>query len=65
MCVVILLCGMETLSWYAELAFRTRVSMSAIGSVIVMAAFAAFSPGFPAALSGGWTYGVLGGTCRR
>src|SRR3954471_10030522 len=37
MCVLILLCGMRTLSWYAELALRTRVSMSAIGSVIVMA----------------------------
>src|SRR5699024_8732186 len=28
--------GMDTTSWYAELALRTRVSMSAIGSVIVM-----------------------------
>ena len=36
MCVLILLCGMLTRSWYAELAFRTRVSMSAIGSVMVM-----------------------------
>src|SRR4051794_30707299 len=36
MCVLILLCGMETLSWYAELALRTRVSMSAMGSVMVM-----------------------------
>ena len=36
MCVLILLCGMVTRSWYAELALRTRVSMSAIGSVIVM-----------------------------
>src|SRR5687768_8130176 len=36
MCVLILLCGMATLSWYAWLAFRTRVSMSAIGSVMVM-----------------------------
>src|SRR5659263_304654 len=28
--------GIVTDSWYAELAFRRRVSMSAIGSVIVM-----------------------------
>jgi len=28
--------GMETSSWCAELAFRTRVNMSAIGSVMVM-----------------------------
>ena len=28
--------GMETTSWCAELAFRTRVSMSAIGSVMVI-----------------------------
>ena len=27
---------MDTLSWYAELALRMRVSMSAIGSVIVI-----------------------------
>ena len=36
MWVLILLCGMDTVSWNAELALRTRVSMSAIGSVIVM-----------------------------
>src|SRR5918993_546004 len=36
MCTLILLCGIVTVSWYAELALRTRVSMSAIGSVIVM-----------------------------
>src|SRR5918997_6328256 len=29
-------CGITTLSWYAALALRRRVSMSAIGSVIVM-----------------------------
>ncbi|MEV2275993.1 hypothetical protein AB0I72_10440 [Nocardiopsis sp. NPDC049922] len=28
---------MATVSWYAEFALRRRVSMSAIGSVIVMA----------------------------
>src|SRR5918995_1113121 len=39
--------GMVTLSWYAWLAFRRRVSMSAIGSVIVMGIRQPFSPGFP------------------
>ena len=34
--------GMATCSWYAELAFRIRVSMSAIGSVMVMRLRAAF-----------------------
>ena len=29
-------CGIDTSSWYAELPLRNRVSMSAIGSVIVM-----------------------------
>src|SRR5579884_594869 len=38
--------GMDTVSWYAELALRNRVSMSAIGSVIVMAD-RPFSPWFP------------------
>ncbi|GAA2864983.1 hypothetical protein GCM10010517_24250 [Streptosporangium fragile] len=37
MCALIFEYGMATLSWYAEFAFRRRVSMSAIGSVIVMA----------------------------
>src|SRR3954468_11877583 len=36
MCVFNLDDGMVAESWYAELAFRSRVSMSAIGSVIVM-----------------------------
>ena len=35
-------------SWYAELALRRRVSMSAIGSVIVMVGRWPFSPWFPA-----------------
>src|SRR5215470_6971186 len=39
--------GMPTFSWYAEFAFRRRVSMSAIGSVIVMA-LRPSSPWFPA-----------------
>src|SRR5215210_4911047 len=36
MCVLSFEDGMVAESWYAWLAFRTRVSMSAIGSVIVM-----------------------------
>jgi hypothetical protein len=48
--------GMPTVSWYAEFAFRSRVSMSAIGSVIVMANRPS-SPGFPAVAGG--TFGVL------
>src|SRR5919107_5095964 len=36
MCVLSLEDGMTALSWYAWLAFRRRVSMSAMGSVIVM-----------------------------
>src|SRR5580704_13621651 len=39
--------GMPTVSWYAEFALRNRVSMSAIGSVIVMANRPS-SPRFPA-----------------
>src|ERR1700759_1246746 len=38
--------GMPTVSWYAEFAFRSRVSMSAMGSVIVMA-LRPSSPRFP------------------
>src|ERR1700721_3326034 len=41
--------GMPTVSWYAEFAFRSRVSISAIGSVIVMAnrpSSPRFPPGF-------------------
>jgi hypothetical protein len=40
MCDLILENGIPTVSWYAELALRRRVSMSAIGSVIDMAALA-------------------------
>src|SRR4029077_403489 len=40
MCDLILENGMPTVSWYAELALRRRVSMSAIGSVIDMAVLA-------------------------
>src|SRR5918994_645397 len=41
-------CGINTRSWYAELALRRRVNMSAIGSVMVMG-FVPFSPRFPRA----------------
>src|SRR6478752_4746791 len=48
MCDLILLDGITTVSWYAELALRRRVSMSAIGSVMVItwpeAFLAAVSP---------------------
>ncbi|GAA4373989.1 hypothetical protein GCM10023088_29360 [Actinomadura verrucosospora] len=37
MCALIFEYGIATESWYAEFALRRRVSMSAIGSVIVMA----------------------------
>src|SRR6476659_115649 len=48
-----LLYGIDTESWYAWLALRRRVSMSAIGSVIVMA-FSALSPlRFHTRVSGG------------
>src|SRR5918998_1649445 len=39
-------CGMVTVSWCAEFALRRRVSMSAIGSVIVMGSCPS-SPGYP------------------
>src|SRR5437763_8910151 len=39
---------MDTRSWYAWLALRRRVSMSAIGSVIVIGVRQPFSPRFPA-----------------
>src|SRR5439155_14319116 len=38
---------MVTRSWYAWLALRRRVSMSAIGSVIVIGVRQPFSPRFP------------------
>src|SRR5579872_4137934 len=43
--------GMPTVSWYAEFALRRRVSMSAIGSVIVMANRPS-SPWFPCGTCG-------------
>src|SRR5580693_6781891 len=46
MCDLIFENGIPTVSWYAELALRRRVSMSAIGSVIDMAAWPS-SPRFP------------------
>src|SRR2546427_4205984 len=47
MCAFSFECGIVTESWYAVLALRRRVSMSAIGSVIVMVVWVPFSPGFP------------------
>src|SRR3954447_9392718 len=48
MCALSLLYGMDTVSWYAELAFRSRVSMSAIGSVMVIGLLRPSSPWFRA-----------------
>src|SRR5512133_1451130 len=48
--------GMETASWCAELAFRTRASMSAIGSVIVIGLLRPLSP---------WFHADRGWSCRR
>src|SRR5699024_3073171 len=39
--------GMETVSWYAEFALRKRVSMSAMGSVIVISGSCPSSSWFP------------------
>src|ERR1700691_3309204 len=47
---------MVTESWYAELALRRRVSMSATGSVIVMARWPS-SPRFPCGPSA-WSVGA-------
>src|ERR1700733_5190380 len=58
--------GMPTVSWYAEFALRSRVSMSAIGSVIVMANrpsspwFPAFSRAGPSVYSFGFLPAGLG-----
>src|SRR6056300_1635323 len=46
MFALILEWGIATASWYAEFALRRRASMSAIGSVIVMA-YRPSSPWFP------------------
>ncbi|GAB3659080.1 hypothetical protein GCM10027589_20000 [Actinocorallia lasiicapitis] len=46
MCALIFEYGIDTVSWYAEFALRRRVSMSAIGSVIVMACLALPRRGF-------------------
>src|SRR5436305_10692323 len=45
---------MFTVSWYAELALRRRVNMSAIGSVIVIASSKPFSPWFPVRPAAKW-----------
>src|SRR4051812_34648557 len=54
MCVLIFEYGITTVSWYAELALRRRVSMSAIGSVIVIASSKPFSPWFPVRPTAKW-----------
>ena len=53
---LILLEGMATSSWNAELALRRRVSMSAIGSVIVM--IVVLSLAAVSVHCDPWTYGV-------
>src|SRR3954468_14051117 len=73
MCVLSFDDGMAAESWYAWLALRRRVSMSAIGSVIVMACRASLAAvphascaGLSAiggGLVGGWNGG--GGGARR
>src|SRR5690554_5387874 len=47
MCALIFEYGIATVSWYAAFALRRRVSMSAIGSVIVMADWPFPRCGFP------------------
>src|SRR5215472_4586398 len=47
---------MVTMSWYAELALRSRVSMSATGSVMVMA-WRPSSPWFPSGPAA-WSVGA-------
>src|SRR5690348_15912755 len=47
MLALILMCGSDTSSWYAELALRRRVKKSAIGSVMVMTAGSPSSRRFP------------------
>src|SRR3954465_11045017 len=58
MCALIFEYGMATVSWYAEFAFRRRVSMSAIGSVIVMAYWPS-SPRFPSVMGTRRTFDVV------
>src|SRR3954447_6547015 len=60
MCVLSLEDGMAAESWYAWLAFRSRVSMSAIGSVIVMGVVP-LSPRFLMR----WVSGTWRRACRR
>src|SRR3954470_14645819 len=54
--------GMVAESWYAEFALRSRVSMSAIGSVIVMSGGASLAA-VPHALGLGLGAGPLGDLC--
>src|SRR5579862_8522561 len=60
MCILIFEYGMPVVSWYAEFALRRRVSMSAIGSVMVMACWPS-SPRFPCGRLAAGTSGVVGG----
>src|SRR6218665_3061722 len=53
MCTLSFEFGIDTASWCAEFAFRKRVSMSATGSVIVMAGMSLLSPGFTARYANG------------
>src|SRR5688500_20282230 len=59
MCVLSFEDGMTAESWYAWLAFRSRVSMSAMGSVIVMEVVP-LSPRFRTFPVGRWSW-----ACRR
>ncbi|GAA4073769.1 hypothetical protein GCM10022214_32910 [Actinomadura miaoliensis] len=58
MCALIFEYGIATLSWYAEFALRRRVSMSAIGSVIVMAYWPSLAT-VSSVRPNTWTFGVV------
>src|SRR5215213_7804857 len=60
MCVLSFEDGMVAESWYAWLAFRSRVSMSAIGSVIVMVSGASLAAVPHVSRSSRWSW-----ACRR
>src|SRR6218665_1779965 len=63
MCTLSFEFGIDTASWCAEFAFRKRVSMSATGSVIVMAGMSLLSPRFTPRYANGdlWWGGSAGG----
>src|SRR5690625_5832492 len=56
-------CGMDTVSWNAALALRTRVSMSAMGSVIDMDGPCSFLATVP--MQHGPSGGLVGHHARR